>query len=48
MSTQPGAKVKLSLIVDIEFADGLAENTQRTVLENSKSLKFNDFGFQEE
>lgn len=48
MSTQPGAKVRLSLRVDIEFADGLEENTQRTVLENSKFLKFDDFGFQKE
>ena len=39
MSTQPGAKAKISVKVEIELPNGLDESVQRTVLENSKALR---------
>jgi uncharacterized protein len=45
MSTQTGAKAKISVRVEIELPNGLDEAMQRTVLENSKALKLDDFGF---
>jgi hypothetical protein len=46
--TQQGAKAKFKLNVEVEFSEGVNESTQRTVLENSKALKFDEYGFRKE
>ena len=48
LTTQPGAKARISLKAEIELPKGLDEQTQRIVLENSRSLKFKDFGIRKE
>ena len=45
LSTLPGAKSTVTLKVEIELPNGVGESLQRTVLENSKTLKLEDFGF---
>lgn len=45
LSTLPGAKAKVSLNLQIDLPAEVDESTQRTVLENSRALKFKEFGF---
>lgn len=40
-----GASVELRLEVDVNAPNGIPATTARTVLENCKTLKVKDFGF---
>jgi predicted AAA+ superfamily ATPase len=42
------AKVKVTLEIEVDLPEGAPENTVRTVTENSRTLKFTSFGFEEE
>jgi hypothetical protein len=46
LSTLPGANVRVTLEIEAEVDDGVPENTQRTVSENCKTLKFKLNGFE--
>ena len=48
LSTLPGAKVKVSLEVQVEVPDGVGEDVVRTVTENCNTLKFTSAGFEDE
>ena len=41
-------KVKVTLEIEAELQNGASEDTVRTVLENCRTLKFEEFGFEEE
>ncbi|SMP61398.1 hypothetical protein SAMN06265222_10793 [Neorhodopirellula lusitana] len=41
----PGADATVSLEIEIEIPDGVPENVVRTVIENCRTLKFDDQGF---
>ena len=43
-----GADVKLTLEIEANIPDGAPENVVRTVTENSRTLKFDDSGFETE
>ena len=43
-----GAKVKLTLEIEADIPEGAPEQVVRTVTENSRTLKFNDSGFETE
>ena len=43
-----GSKVKVTLEIEAEIQTGAPENVVRTVTENSRTLKFNTHGFEEE
>lgn len=43
----PEANVKLTLEIEAEIPDGAPENVVRTVTENSRTLNFNDSGFED-
>lgn len=42
-----GAKVEIKLVVDATMPDGTPVTTVRTVTENCRTLKVDDFGFEE-
>ena len=42
------SKVKVILEIEAEVPDGVPENVERTVRENSNTLKFESYGFEEE
>jgi hypothetical protein len=44
----PGAKVTVTLEIQAELPDGAPDHVVRTVTENSRTLKFESFGFEEE
>jgi Protein of unknown function (DUF499) len=44
----PGAKVSVTLEIQAELPDGAPDHVVRTVTENSRTLKFESFGFEEE
>jgi hypothetical protein len=44
----PGAKVSVALEIQAELPDGAPDHVVRTVTENSRTLKFESFGFEEE
>ena len=46
LTTLPGSRVKVTLEIDAEISDGVAEDTQRVVTENCQTLKFKDHGFE--
>ncbi|MFC2043199.1 AAA+ family ATPase, partial [Chloroflexota bacterium] len=48
LTTQIGCEVDISLEIDARRYDGFDESTIRTISENSRTLKFEDFGFEEE
>lgn len=48
LSTLKGAKTQIRLEVDIHTPEAISESTQRTVLENSKTLKIDQFNFRHE
>ena len=43
-----GAEVRLTLEIEADIPDGAPEQVVRVVTENSKSLKFDDTGFESE
>ena len=43
-----GAKVRVKLEIDAEVADGVPSKTVMDVTENARTLRFSDFGFEEE
>jgi hypothetical protein len=45
---QPGADIKVTLEIEARIPSGASEQTVRTVTENSRALKFSNFGFEEE
>jgi hypothetical protein len=44
----PGASVRVTIEVHANVPDGAPDDVQRTVNENARTLKFQDFGFDEE
>jgi len=46
LSTLAGAKLRVTLEIEADVAGGVPENTQRTVSENCKTLKFKSHGFE--
>ncbi len=48
LSTLPGAKVEVSLEIQVRVPDGLDEKVVRTVTENANTLSFNSHGFEKE
>ena len=48
LSTLKGAKTQIRIEVDIHSPEAIPEPTQRTVLENSKTLKVDQFSFRHE
>jgi hypothetical protein len=42
------ARVKVTLEIEAEVPAGVPENVVRTVTENSRTLKFDDHGFERE
>ena len=47
LTSQVGCSVEITLEVDARKEDGFDESTQRTIGENSRTLKFENFGFEE-
>lgn len=43
-----GARVRAKLEIDADVADGVPSKTVMDVTENARTLKFSDFGFEEE
>lgn len=43
-----GADVKLTLSIDAKIPKGISKNVVRTVIENSRSLNFDDAAFENE
>ena len=43
-----GSKVKVTLEIEADIPSGVTDNIVRTVTENSRTLKFNDHGFEKE
>jgi hypothetical protein len=44
----PGANVTVTLEIQADIPDGAPDHVVRTVTENSRTLKFESFGFEEE
>jgi hypothetical protein len=43
-----GARVRVTLEIEADLPDGVPDHTVRTVLENCRTLKFTQVGFEEE
>ena len=43
-----GSKVKVTLEIEADIPSGVTDDIVRTVTENSRTLKFNDHGFEKE
>ena len=43
-----GAELEISMEISAKIPEGIPENVERTVNENCQTLKFNQFGFEEE
>jgi hypothetical protein len=43
-----GSKVKVTLEIEADVQSGVPDSVVRTVTENSRTLKFQDHGFEEE
>lgn len=43
-----GARVKITLEIEADLPAALSDHTVRTVSENSRTLKFDDYGFSEQ
>jgi hypothetical protein len=41
-----GSSVKVTLQIEADVSGGVSENIVRTVTENSRTLKFNSYGFE--
>ena len=47
-ATLVGARVRVTLEIEAEIPDGVPENVVRVVTENSRTLKFESHGFEDE
>ena len=47
LTSQVGCDVDVTLEIHGRIEDGFDDSTQRTISENSRTLKFEDFGFEE-
>ena len=47
LTSQLGSEVEITLEIQAKKKDGFEESTIRTISENSRTLKFEDFGFEE-
>jgi hypothetical protein len=47
LTSQVGCEVEIALEIKAEYTDGFDDQTVRTISENSRTLKFEDFGFEE-
>jgi hypothetical protein len=47
LTSQIGCEVEISLEIHARYPDGFDESTIRTISENSRTLKFDHFGFEE-
>ena len=43
-----GAEVEIALEIQAKFPDGVSDKLVRDVTENCRTLKFTDYGFEEE
>jgi hypothetical protein len=43
-----GSSVTVTLEIDVDVSGGVPENVVRTVTENSRTLKFGSYGFEQE
>jgi hypothetical protein len=48
LTTQPDARVQLTLEIEADLPEGAPDNIVRTVTENARTLKFKDQGFEED
>jgi hypothetical protein len=48
LASLPGAKVRVTIEIEAEIPDGAPEHIVRTVTENSRTLKFETSGFEDE
>ena len=48
LTSQLGCDVEVTLEIAARLPDGFDDATVRTVSENSRTLKFDDYGFEEE
>lgn len=48
LTSQPGAKVTVTLEITAELPDGATEQLVRTVTENARTMKFDNHGFEKE
>jgi hypothetical protein len=48
LSSIVGSSVTVTLEIEAEFPGGFSETVVRTVTENSRALKFSEYGFEEE
>jgi hypothetical protein len=48
LASQPDAKVELSLEIQAKLPEGAPDSMVRTVTENARTLKFREYGFEEE
>ena len=46
LSSQPRAKVTVTLEIEAEIPDGAPENVVRTITKNSRTLRFTSHGFE--
>ncbi len=47
LTSQLGCEVEITVEIQARKADGFDENTIRTVSENSRTLRFEQYGFEE-
>jgi predicted AAA+ superfamily ATPase len=47
LTVLPNSKVKVTIEIEADIPDGVAEDTQRVVMENCQTLKFRNQGFEE-
>ncbi|HET89158.1 MAG TPA: hypothetical protein ENN99_00225 [Chloroflexi bacterium] len=47
LTSQVGCEVEITLEISARRPEGFDENTVRTVSENSRTLKFEQYGFEE-
>jgi hypothetical protein len=47
LASLPGASVRVTLEIQADLPDGAPERVVRIVSENSRTLKFGSFGFEE-
>jgi hypothetical protein len=48
LASLPGARVRITIEIEAEIPDGAPDHVVRTVTENSRTLKFESFGFEEQ
>lgn len=48
LTAVPGATVRVSLEIEVTLPDGASDSLVRTVTENARTLKFGQYGFEEE